>query len=76
MARELHRLRDKELYAIYSTIVDNYITDFLPKEQIKDIWLNDLIEDAKEKVERYMNEVDEVVTETEVKQILEGDPNE
>lgn len=76
MARQLHRLRDKELYAIYSTIVDNYITDFLPKEQIKDIWLNDLIEDAKEKVERYMNEVDEVVTETEVKQILEGDPNE
>lgn len=62
MSRQLHKLRDKELYAIYSTIVDDYITDFLPKEQIKEIWLNDLIENAKEKVENYMNEVDEVVT--------------
>ena len=66
MSRQLHKLRDKELYAIYSTIVDNYITDFLPKEEIKEIWLNDLIENAKEKVERYMNEVDEIVTNKEV----------
>lgn len=68
MSRELHKLKDKELYAIYSTIVDDYITDFLLKEQIRDIWLNDLIEDAIEKVDKYMNEVDEIVTE---KAILE-----
>ena len=68
MARQLHKLRDKELYAIYSTIVDNYITDFLPKEEIKKIWLNDLIKDAKEMVEKYMNEVDDIVTEKEIKE--------
>ena len=63
MSRQLHKLKDKELYAIYSTITDDYITEFLLKEQIRDIWLNDLIENAIEKVDRYMSEVDEVVTE-------------
>lgn len=58
MARELHKKKNKELYAIYSTTVDDYITEFLPKEEIKEIWLNDLIEEAKEKVENYINEVD------------------
>ena len=30
MARELHKKKNKELYAIYSTIVDDYITEFIP----------------------------------------------
>lgn len=71
MSRELHKIRGKELYAIYSTTIDDYITYFLPKEQIKEIWLNDFIEKAKEKVEKYMNEVDEIVTEDKIKPFLE-----
>ena len=35
MAKQLHKKRDKELYALYSTIVDDYVTEFLPKEEIK-----------------------------------------
>lgn len=72
MSRQLHKLRKKELYAIYSTIVDDYITEFLPKEQIKEIWLNDLIANAKKKVEEYMNEVDDIVTEKEIKEVYGG----
>lgn len=56
MARELHKKKNKELYALYSTIIENYITDFLPKEQIKEIWLQNLIKEAKEKVDRWLEE--------------------
>lgn len=61
MGRQLHKKKNKELYALYSTIVDDYVTDFLPKEEIKNIWLNNLIEDAKEKVDRWMEQIDEEV---------------
>lgn len=61
MARELHKKKGKELYALYSTIVEDYVTEFLPKEKIKEIWLQGLIKEAKEKVERYMNEIDKEV---------------
>lgn len=61
MARQLHKKKNKELYAIYSTVVDDYITKFLSKEEIKKTWLEDLIESAKEKVEEYMSKVDKEV---------------
>lgn len=61
MARLLHKKKGKNLYAIYSTIVDDYITEFLPKDQIKAIWLNDLVEEAKKKIDKYMEEIDEEV---------------
>ena len=57
MARELHKKKDKELYAIYSTVSEDYITDFIPLEEIKEIWLKDLIEDAKRKLDIWLTEV-------------------
>lgn len=63
MARQLHKKKNEDLYALYSTIVDDYITDFLPKDKIKEIWLKDLIEEAKDKIEKYMKEIDEEVEE-------------
>lgn len=57
MARELHKKKDKELYAIYSTVSEDYITDFIPLEEIKEIWLKDLIEDAKRKLDVWLKEV-------------------
>lgn len=56
MSRELHKKNDK--YAIYSNVVDNYITPFLEKEIIKKIWAYDLIEEAIEKSKRYMEHVE------------------
>lgn len=61
MARLLHKKKDKELYAIYSTIIDDYITEFMPIENIKKIWLADLILESIEKVEKYAQEVDKEV---------------
>lgn len=57
MARELHKKKDKELYAIYSTVSEDYITDFIPLEKIREIWLKDLIEDAKRKLDVWLKEV-------------------
>ena len=57
MARELHKKKDKELYAIYSTVSEDYITDFIPLEEIREIWLKDLIEDAKKKLDVWLTEV-------------------
>lgn len=57
MARELHKKKGKELYAIYSTIIEDYITDFIPLKQLRKIWLEDLIEDAKKKLDVWLTEI-------------------
>lgn len=56
MGRELHKKNDK--YAIYSNVVDDYITPFLEKDLIRKIWTCDLVINAIEKVDRFMQEVD------------------
>ncbi|HIT11398.1 MAG TPA: hypothetical protein IAB58_01270 [Candidatus Pelethosoma merdigallinarum] len=61
MARELHKKKGKELYAIYSTVVEDYITDFIPLEDIRKIWLEDLVEDAKRKLDVWLNNIDKEV---------------
>ena len=61
MARELHKKKNKELYAIYSTVIDDYVTEFIPLNELREIWLQDLIEKAKEKVDRWLKEVDKEV---------------
>lgn len=57
MARELHKKKNKELYAIYSTVSEDYITDFLPLDKIRKVWLEDLIEDANRKLDVWLKEV-------------------
>lgn len=61
MARELHKKKDKELYAIYSTVIEDYVTDFIPLEELRKIWLEDLIEDAKRKLNEWLKKVDKEV---------------
>ena len=61
MARELYKKKDKELYAIYSTVVDDYIIDFIPLKQLREIWLNDLIEEANRKLDEWLKTVDKEV---------------
>lgn len=56
MARELHKKKNKELYAIYSTVSEDYITDFMPLDKIRKVWLEDLIEDAKRKLDVWLKE--------------------
>lgn len=61
MARELHKKKNKELYAIYSTVSEDYITDFLPLDKIRKMWLEDLIEDAKRKLDAWLKDVNKEV---------------
>lgn len=61
MARELHKKKDKELYAIYSTVVEDYITDFILLEDIRKFWLEDLIVEANQKLDKWLKEVDKEV---------------
>lgn len=61
MARELHKKKGKGLYAIYSTVSEDYITDFMPLNKIRKIWLEDLIEDAKRKLDVWLNDIDKEV---------------
>ena len=61
MARELHKKKDKELYAIYSTVVEDYITDFILLEDIRKLWLEDLIVEANQKLDKWLKEVDKEV---------------
>ena len=61
MARELHKKKNKELYAIYSTVIDDYVTEFIPLNELREIWLQDLIEEAKEKLDMWLKEVDKEV---------------
>ena len=61
MARELDKKKNKELYAIYSTVSEDYITDFLPLDKIRKMWLEDLIEDAKRKLDAWLKDVNKEV---------------
>ena len=61
MGRELHHRKKDNKYALWSTVVDDYITDWHSKEAIKRIWLNDMIENDTKKVEMYMEQIDEEV---------------
>lgn len=56
MAREFHKKKGKELYAIYSTTIEDYVTDFITLENIRKIWLADLIEDAEKKLDSWLKE--------------------
>ena len=61
MSIEIHKKKNKELYAIYSTVSEYYITDFLPLDKIRKMWLEDLIEDAKRKLDAWLKDVNKEV---------------
>ena len=61
MARELHHRRKDNKYALYSTVIDDYITPWDTRANIKQYWINEVVEKAIEKVNMYMEEIDEEV---------------
>ncbi len=63
MARELHHRKKDNKYALYSTVCDGYLTEWTDKESIRDFWLDGLIEQAKKKVDEYMEQIDKEVDE-------------
>ena len=61
MSRELHKKKGKELYALYSTVTESYLTHWESKENIRKIWLNDYIKEAEKEVDKHMEKPDKEV---------------
>lgn len=61
MARQLHHRKKDNKYALWSTIVDDYITKWDTKENIKQYWINEKVERAIQDVNKWMEEIDKEV---------------
>jgi len=61
MGRELHYRKKDNKYAIWSTIIDEYVTEWADKETIRRRWYLDKIESAMEDVDKYMEQIDKEV---------------
>lgn len=58
MSRELHHHKSDDKYALWSTVVDDYVTEWKSKREIRDEWLAEMIIADIAKVDRYMEQVD------------------
>ena len=56
MARQLHHRKKDNKYALWSTIVDDYVTEWEDKEEIRKQWYLDKFESAMKDVELYLGE--------------------
>ncbi len=61
MSRELHHRKSDDKYALWSTVVDDYVTDWETKDDIRAKWLSDMIADDIKKVDKYMGQIDKEV---------------
>jgi hypothetical protein len=61
MARELHHRKKDNKYALWSTVVDDYVTEWGDKEVIRREWYKEQIEEAINNVNLWMEEIDKEV---------------
>lgn len=61
MSRQLHYRKSDNKYALWSTIIDDYITDWENKETIRNIWYKDKVDEAQKQVDVWMEEIDKEV---------------
>lgn len=61
MSRELHHRKSDNKYALWSTIIDDYITEWEEKEVIRQKWYDDKIDEVKKQVDVWMEEIDKEV---------------
>ena len=61
MARELHHRKKDNKYALWSTIVDDYVTEWEDKEEIRKQWYLDKFKSAMKDVDKWMEEIDKEV---------------
>lgn len=63
MARELHYNKETDKYALWSTVIDDYITMWSDKAEIEQLWVQDKVREIRALVHKYMEEAD-IVFET------------
>ncbi len=61
MSRQLHHRKKDNKYALWSTVVDKYVTSWEDKETIRKIWYLDMFESSMRKVDRWMEEIDKEI---------------
>lgn len=61
MSRELHHRKSDDKYALWSTVVDDYVTEWKSKREIRDEWLAEFIIDDIAKVDKYMEQIDKEI---------------
>lgn len=61
MSRELHHRKSDDKYALWSTVMDDYVTDWASKKEIRDEWLAESIIDDIAKIDKYMEQIDKEV---------------
>ena len=61
MGRELHHRKKDDKYALWSTIVDDYVTEFLNKETIRHLWYQEKYEQSRRQVDEWMERIDKEV---------------
>lgn len=61
MARQLHHRKKDNKYALWSTIADDYVTEWADKEEIRKQWYLDKFESVMKDVDKWMEEIDKEV---------------
>lgn len=61
MSRELHHRKSDDKYSLWSTVVDDYVTEWKSKKEIRDEWLAEFIIDDIAKVDKYMERIDKEI---------------
>ncbi|MBR6166425.1 hypothetical protein IKQ65_02215 [Candidatus Saccharibacteria bacterium] len=61
MSRELHHRKSDDSYALWSTVIDDYVTEWKSKREIRDEWLAEFIIEDIAKVDKYMEQIDKEV---------------
>ena len=61
MARELHHRKKDDKYALWSTVVDEYVTAWEDKEEIRKQWYLDKFQSVIEEVDKWMEQIDKEI---------------
>lgn len=61
MSRELHHRKSDDTYALWSTVIDDYVTEWKSKREIRDEWLAEFIIEDIAKVDKNMEQIDKEV---------------
>ena len=61
MGRELHHRKKDDKYALWSTVIDDYVTEWEDKETIRKEWYISKFRSSMEQVDKWMEEIDKEV---------------
>ena len=61
MARKINHRKKDDKYALWSTIIDDYVTEWEDKEEIRKKWYLDKFKQSMREVDEWMEQIDKEV---------------